>query len=86
MTEPESRIKTYIVKEFLYDRDNVDVESDTMLIDENILDSLRIFVLVPFLEREFSVSLGPDDITLRNFESLGAMGRLVERKRNGHSH
>jgi acyl carrier protein len=84
MTDAESKITTYIVREFLYDREQTGVESATMLVDEDILDSLRIFVLVPFLEREFGVRLEPDDITLRNFESVNAIGRLVDRKRHGH--
>jgi acyl carrier protein len=80
MTDAETRIKTYIVKEFLYDRPDVSLEATTMLLDEGILDSLRIFVLVPFLEETFGVRLGADDITLRNFESVGAIGRLLESK------
>ena len=81
MSEPESRIKTFILREFMYDCDEASLDSGTMLIDEAIIDSLKIFVLVPFLQKEFAIRVEPTDITLRNFESVGAIGSLVERKR-----
>ena len=47
-----------------------------------MLDSLAILGVVGFIEPEFSVELSPSDLTDENFETLGAITRLVERLRS----
>lgn len=58
-----------------------------LLEDENLfqggwIDSLGIAELMDFIEREFGVSLGPEDITEKNFQSLTAIERLIQSKRS----
>ena len=73
-------IKEHVIQEFLQDRSEVELTDDTKLIDENILDSLGIFLLMSFMEERFDIQIEPDEVTLENFETVRALSRLVQWK------
>ena len=52
------------------------------LVESGIIDSLSIFRLVSFLEENFGVSIGDDEITLDKFRTINAIGDLVVAKRS----
>lgn len=53
------------------------------LLRQGLLDSVAIMQIVDYIEEDLGVELEGDEITVENFKSLGAMARLVERKRSG---
>ena len=55
------------------------IDDGTSLVESGWVDSFAIVELVAFLEREFGVTLRDADIVPANFETVGAIGRLVER-------
>ena len=71
-------VKDYIVTELLYDKPLQHLENDESLIQGEILDSLGIFTLVAFLEKQFGVKVQPADVIVENFETINAIQRLVE--------
>jgi acyl carrier protein len=71
-------IKDYIVTELLYDKPLQHLENDESLIQGEILDSLGIFTLVAFLEKQFGVKVQPADLIVENFETVNTIKRLVE--------
>ncbi len=73
----EQAIASFIQKQFLYDRTDVHVGPETPLIQEGIVDSVGILQLVGFIEKAFDISLRPDDLVLKNFESIAAIRALV---------
>ncbi len=84
LTQPEIKdtIKTYIKQEFLYDKPEFDLEDDSLLIEEDIIDSLGIFVLISFLDEQFQVKLRPDEVVIENFANLNTLTCLVMGKLN----
>ena len=56
------------------------LDHQTRLIEEDIIDSLGIFVLVEFLERRFGIIIDPEEMVLENFETVDAIARMVEQK------
>ena len=52
------------------------VEVDTQLFDTGVLDSVGIFDLVTFLEKEFGVSIGEVGERLRATPAVGELSRL----------
>lgn len=60
----------------------IDFEGQTRLIDDGILDSLNIVMLVGELNDAFHISIGADDLTPENFNSLQAIYSLVQRLAN----
>ena len=80
--ELEQQIKDYIIKEFLYDKPAVTLDKDSLLIEEGIIDSLGIFILISFIDEEFKVKIEADEVLLENFETLNAIKSLVMSKLN----
>lgn len=74
-----STVKEYIEKEILQSTPG-EFTCDTHLMDEGILDSLGIFVLINFLESQFGVQVEPDEVTLDNFATVHAISQLIESK------
>ena len=68
---------SFIQKQFLYDRPDVQLSPDTLLIADGIVDSVGILQLVGFVEQTFDISLRPDDLVLKNFETIAALRALV---------
>lgn len=57
------------------------IDAATSLVESGWLDSFAIVDLVAFLEHEYGVTLGDREIVPANFETLAAIGQLVERAR-----
>lgn len=76
MTGVEAKIREFIIDEFV-EEDDIEITADMQLIEEGIVDSLGIFVLVGFLEHEFGVTVGEDDMNVDNFATLRAIAGLV---------
>lgn len=76
----EQTIKLHLKKEFMQEKPDVELTDETDLIEQEIIDSLGIFVLISFLEEEFGVVIEPDEVTLENFQTLRAVGDMVRAK------
>ena len=57
----------------------VDFTDGTALIDDGILDSLNIVMLVGELNEAFDISIGAEDLVPENFNSAKAIYALVQR-------
>ena len=57
----------------------IDFEGQEHLIDDGILDSLNIVMLVGELNEAFDISIGAEDLVPENFNSLQAIHALVKR-------
>ena len=74
-------IKNYILGEFLPGEDPTMLTPTTPLMSTGILDSLATLKLISFLEQEFNIRVEPHEADEENFNSLQAIGKLVESKR-----
>ena len=77
----EQLLMEYLSEEILQDKEWVVLTEDTQLIDENVLDSLGIFVVISFLETELDVEIEPEEVTLENFSSVRTISKLVREKK-----
>lgn len=59
-------------------RSDVDFETETALIDDEVLDSFDIVTLVGDLNEAFDIEITVADLTPENFNSLDAMVELVQ--------
>ncbi|CAD0230306.1 MULTISPECIES: acyl carrier protein [Planktothrix] len=78
--EVEEILKSQILKEFMYDQPEVILDNKSLLIEEEIIDSLGIFVLISFIEEQFNVKINPDEVVLDNFETIDTIKFLVMSK------
>jgi len=79
--EVEKTITEFIEKRFMRDAANPPRTTDSLL-DSGILDSAGIFELVSFLEKEFGIEVGDDDIVPDHFENIEGIATLI-RTRQG---
>ena len=58
---------------------DIDFETESALIDDGILDSLDIVMLVGELNDAFSVTITAEDLVPENFNSAEAIYTLIQR-------
>lgn len=78
MNEELKTLTDYIRDEFGYDGE---IELNTDLLEEQILDSFSIIQVAVFIQDEFDLELDPDDLVRENLSSLSSMMKLIERAR-----
>ncbi|MBN3879932.1 MULTISPECIES: acyl carrier protein [unclassified Nostoc] len=76
----EEILKNQISKEFMYDKPEIILDNESLLIEEEIIDSLGIFVLISFIEEQFHIKINPDEVLLDNFENIDTIKSLVMSK------
>lgn len=57
----------------------VTVDEQVSLLDEQVLDSLRMMDLVTRLEQRYGIRVGQEDLSPDNFDSIAAIGAYVNR-------
>jgi acyl carrier protein len=79
VSDTSSRIEEFIRDQILFRRRSVSLAEDTPL-TSGLIDSLGLAGLVTFLEAEFDVEIGHQDMTPANFRTVRDIAALVERK------
>ena len=73
-----------IIREYLLESDDPvdegDLESSTSLLEDGVLDSLRLMKLIQFIGERFEIELEPDEVVAENYRTLESIASLVERK------
>lgn len=57
----------------------IDFGASDALVDDGILDSLTITGIIALLTMEFGIVIPYEEIVEENFNSVGAMARMVEK-------
>ena len=55
----------------------LEINRETRLIDDGVLDSLDIVTLVTDLNEEYKIDIEAEDITPKNFNNIDSISRLV---------
>ena len=58
---------------------DIDFEAETALVDDQLLDSLSIVMIVGELNEAFGITITAEELLPENFNSVAAMCRLTER-------
>lgn len=61
---------------------NAEVTPDTLLIEEQVIDSMGVMELISFIQATYEVELDMEDLTIENFESIRHVSELVVSKRD----
>ncbi|GFE58368.1 acyl carrier protein [Geobacter sp. AOG1] len=79
MTDKDT-IREFIFNELVRGKVQVVFGLSENLLEANIIDSLGIMKLVPFLEHTFSIKINDDEIIPDNFETIEAISSFVQQK------
>jgi len=80
-----AEVEQFIVSELTMGRGISAVDADDNLLAKGIIDSHGVMELVAFLEERYGISVGDEDLTPENFESVTLIDQFVTRKQNGQS-
>lgn len=78
--ETNQLVRRFLVEELLAKPEDVQSD-DSPLISSLVVDSLGLLQIVSFLEDELGLLVSDEEIVPENFETIGAITRLVESKR-----
>lgn len=81
MSESFAVIRDYFV---FHSTDPIDAEAldgSRRLLEDGVLDSLRLIELIGFLTERFSIELRPEEVVPENFATLQAIAAFVDAKR-----
>lgn len=76
-----SRVRRYIVDNFLYARPDLPFGDDDPLFGQGIIDSFGATELIAFLEDEFGIAIADDEVTEAHLGSVSAIAQFVASKR-----
>jgi acyl carrier protein len=80
-----AEVEQFIVSELSQGRGISSVDANDNLLAKGIIDSHGVMELVAFLEQKYGISVGDEDLTPENFESVTRIHEFVTRKQNGQS-
>ena len=80
MSEVLSKVREYILREFLPGAEPDELSESTPLITGGIIDSIATLRLVVFLQEEFNIELVAHDTDAENLDTLAHIVALVESK------
>jgi len=76
----EKNLMDFIVSEFGAQHPGLSLGPEDNLFKEGIIDSMGALQLVNHIEQTFDLSISDADITVANFQSIAAIGKLVRGK------
>ena len=79
-------IREFIQKEIIRQKSAAVLSNSASLLESGIVDSLSIQVLIAYLEKKFSIRITDGEIVPENFETIEAIGNLVQTMSDPPSH
>ena len=79
--QPSERIREFIKKNLSVYDDDVVLGDDDNIFELGFVDSPFAIQLVCFIEEEFKIRIGDDDLDIDNFTSINRIAEFVSRKK-----
>ena len=77
----ENKVREFISNNFLLHDDNIELNPQASLLEEGIIDSTGVLELVSFIETEFNIQIGEDEIIPENLDSIENVVNFIRRKK-----
>ncbi|MCA1682964.1 MAG: phosphopantetheine-binding protein [Actinobacteria bacterium] len=77
-----TKIKQFIVEEFMPDVTVDDLDSDYDLLEGGVVDSLGLLKVVAWLETEFDIGVDDAELGPESFRTVDAIKAFVDQARN----
>lgn len=79
--DANEKIKGFILEEVCPEFGLTQLGDDEQLVSSGLVDSLGILKILSFLDEEFNVNLGSDEIKHDNFSTVRNICELIEKNR-----
>lgn len=81
MTSLTEEIKRFITDDIGWDGPADELADDLLLIQEGVLDSLGVYLLVTFLESNYAIVIEDGEIVPANLGSIASIERFVRERK-----
>ena len=78
--DARSALRKLILEDYLFTDDETALNDDVSFLAEGILDSMGILEIIMFLEDEFQVTVGEDEMVPENLDSIENLLAYIKRK------
>jgi acyl carrier protein len=78
----EQQIKEFISRNLIFSNNDFPYSDEDSFLNQGIIDSVGIMMLVVFVEENFKISVGDSEITRMNFDSVSRLAGYVRNKMN----
>lgn len=75
-----SILKNYIIEDILLGDHSFEINDDTELINDNIIDSINLMKLISFIEKKMCITYDFDDYSVENFNTINDIVSLINKK------
>lgn len=76
--EITEKVKLYIVKSSFAQKE--DIQNDTLIFENSLLDSMGFLFLIDFLKEEFSIEIDDSELIDDNFKSINNITEFLLKK------
>jgi acyl carrier protein len=76
----EQTIREFLAANFFLGDNPSELSGSTSLIEAGVIDSTGVLELVGFLEEQFGIRIGDEELVPENLDSIDNIVRFVERK------
>ncbi len=76
----ESKIRSYILENYLFTDDQSELNNDDSLLEKGIIDSTGIMELVFYLEEDFKIKVDDEEIVPENMDSVTQVVKFLNSK------
>ena len=77
----ERQVRAFLAENFPLGRNAFELAGDAALIDAGVIDSTGVLELVDFLEAQYGIRIGDDELVPENLDAIDNIVRFVEAKR-----
>ena len=78
MSDNKSKIRAFIVENFLFGNDE-GLKDETSFLEEGIIDSTGVLELVTFLEEDFEITIDDEELIPENLDSIDNVTAYLEK-------
>lgn len=82
-TEIKGVMKDFIIHNFIYGGNDIELNNDTSLMEIGIIDSTGVLELIEFMEEKFEITIENNEIVPENLDSLDNLERYIYDKKKG---
>ncbi len=79
MSDNKSKIRAFIVENFLFGNDK-DLKDETSFLEEGIIDSTGVLELVTFLAEDFDITIDDEELIPENLDSINNVTAYLDKK------
>ena len=78
----ESRVRSYVLENYLFTDDQSELDSNDSFLEKGIVDSTGVLEIIQFLEEEFAIKVTDQEMVPEYLDSVNKIVNLIQEKTN----